>query len=105
MKIANSSDVWADPKGRAGSPPPPPPEKNHKNLGFQSNIDSDPLKKSQSFQASIQCWAIIGTPAKRHFIKMAFHWWANDGPHIVVCGSSLHSLTKENVVNADVSHG
>ena len=25
-------------------PPPPPPLKNHKNIGFPSNIDLDPLK-------------------------------------------------------------
>ena len=43
-----------------------PPLKNHKNIVFPSNFDPDPLK-SQSYQASIQCWAIIGTPAKRHF--------------------------------------
>ena len=26
--------------------------------------------KSQSYQASIQCWAIIGTPAKRHLMAV-----------------------------------
>ena len=46
--------------------PDPPPLKNHKNIGFLSNTGPDPLKKN-SFQVSIQCWAIIGTPAKRHF--------------------------------------
>ena len=39
---------------------------NHKIIGFPNNIDMD-LLKSQSYQASIQWWAIIGTPAKRHF--------------------------------------
>ena len=29
------------------------------------NTGLDPLKQSHSYQASIQCWAIIGTPAKR----------------------------------------
>ena len=28
-------------------------------------------EKSQSYQASIQCWAIIGTPAKRHLIGVS----------------------------------
>ena len=44
----------------------PDPLKNHKNIGFPSNIDPDPLK-SQSYQARNQWWAIIDTPAKRHF--------------------------------------
>ena len=44
----------------------PPPLKNHKNMGFLSNTGLDPLKKSQSYQASIQCWVIMGRPAKRH---------------------------------------
>ena len=40
--------------------------KNHKNIGFPRNTGLDSLTKSQSYQASIQCWAIIGTPAKCH---------------------------------------
>ena len=35
----------------------PPPLKNHKTIGFSSNLQ----KKSQGYQASIKCWAIIGT--------------------------------------------
>ena len=42
----------------------PPPLKNYKNIGFLNNPVPDPLKKLQSYQASIQCWANIGTPAK-----------------------------------------
>ena len=36
--------------------------KYHKNIGFPSNIDPDPLKFSQSYQqkASIQWWVTIG---------------------------------------------
>ena len=64
---------------------PPPPLKNHKNIGFSS-------WKSQSFQTSIQYWAIIGTQAKHHL--MVFHWLVDDGPLIVVLGSSLPSSTK-----------
>ena len=45
---------------------PDSPMKNHKSIGFLSNPE-----KSQSYQASIQCWAIIGPPGKRHL---------NDGP-------------------------
>ena len=39
--------------------------KNHKNIGFPSIIGPDPLK-SQSYQATIQCWAIISRQAKCH---------------------------------------
>ena len=50
--------------GGEGAGGPDPPE-NHKNIGFPSNIGLDPLK-SQSYQANIQCWAIIVLPAKRY---------------------------------------
>ena len=79
-------------------PPPPPPLKNHKNIGVSSNTGPDPLKY-RSYQASFQCWAIIGNPAKRHL--MAFRLRADDGPLIVVLGSpSPHQLKnkKKNVV-------
>ena len=39
----------------------PPLLKNHKTIGFSSNTGMDLLKKSQCYQASIKCWAIIGT--------------------------------------------
>ena len=75
---------------------PPPPLKNHKNIGFSSNTGPDPLK-NRSCEASIQCWAFIGMPAKRHL--MAFRWRADDGPLKVGLGSSLPSSTlKTNVV-------
>ena len=51
-------------EGRGVWTPPPPPGKSQ-NYRFLSNTGLDPLK-SQSYQASIQCKAIIGTPAKRH---------------------------------------
>ena len=47
---------------RGGSPPP---LKIHKSIGFLSNSGPDPMKKLRSYRASIQCWAIISTPAKR----------------------------------------
>ena len=64
---------WADPEGGQGVLTP---LKNHNNIGFPSNIDPDPLK-SQSYQASIQWWAIIDTPAKRHFncVSLMGRWW------------------------------
>ena len=50
------------------------PLKNHKHIGFLiiTNTGAD-----QSYQASIQCWANVGLPAKRY---LAFHWRADDGP-------------------------
>ena len=68
------------------------PLKNHKNIGFLSNTGPDPLK-SQSYQASIQCWIIIGTSAERHL--MAFRWRANGDPLMVLFGSSLPSSTNK----------
>ena len=66
-------------RGGTGGPDPPP-LKYHKTIEFSRNIGQDLLQK-RSYQASIQCWAIIGTPAKRHL--MAFRRRANDGPLIV----------------------
>ena len=80
---------------RSGPPPPPAPEKSQ-NIGFSSYTCPDPLK-NRSCEASIQCWAFIGMPAKRHL--MAFRWRADDGPLKVGLGSSLPSSTlKTNVV-------
>ena len=69
--------------------------KNHKNIGFSSNKGLDPLKNC-SYQASIQCWAIIGMPAKRHLI--VFRLQVDVGPLIVVLGSSLPSSIAKKVV-------
>ena len=45
----------------------PPPLKNHKTTGSFSTTGRDLLKNYISTnEASIQCWAIIGTPVKRH---------------------------------------
>ena len=82
----------ADPEGGGGGRGVRTPLKNHRNIGFSSNTGPDPLK-NRSYQASIQCWAIIDTPAKRHL--MAFRWRADDGPLIVVLGSSLPSSKKQ----------
>ena len=85
-------DAWAVPE--RGSDPPPPLKNYKKYIGFLNNTGPDPLKNhkntvsehdqeipqsqtadnpmtprgraTQGYQASIQFWAIIGTPAKRH---------------------------------------
>ena len=56
--------LCADPEGGQGVQPSPPPLKNHKNIGFSSNTGPD-LLRNRSYEASIQCWIIIGTPVKR----------------------------------------
>ena len=66
--------------------------KNPENIGFPSNTGPD-LLKNHCYQVSNQCWAIIGTLAKRHL--MAFRWQADDGPLIVELGSSLPTSTKK----------
>ena len=52
------------------------PMKNHKNIGFLSNTGLD-SRKWQSYQASIQCWVIIGTPVKHHLngVSLSGQWW------------------------------
>ena len=57
-------DAWADPEG--GGAGGPDPMDNYKNIGDLSNTGQIPLK-SQSYQFSIQFWAIIGPPAKTPF--------------------------------------
>ena len=93
----NDFDHWTcisclDPEGGGRAGGPDHPLKNHKNRGFPSNTGPDPLKNG-SYQARIQCWAIIDTPAKRHL--MAFRWRADHVPLIVALGSSLPSSTKK----------
>ena len=79
--------IWTPPPP---PPPPPPPRlKKFKNIGFPKQYWSgspEKITKLQMYKSSIQCWATIGPPAKRH---MAFCWQVVGGPLIVVFGSSL----------------
>ena len=59
MKIYSLIGVKACVDSEGGTGGPDPPLKNHKNIGFLSNTGPVPQKKSQSYLASIQCWAII----------------------------------------------
>ena len=78
------SDVCGSRRGTGGPdhPPPPPPRKSQIYRVSWSGFPEKP----QRCQASIQCWAIIGSPAKRHL---------DDDPLIVayVFGFSLPSFT------------
>ena len=70
-----------------------PPLKNHKNIGFISNTDPDPHKNHKAFNVG------PSSARQQNAILMAFRWWADDGPLIVVFGSSLpSSSTKKSVV-------
>ena len=97
---------WAETKGDRGSGPS---LKNHKNIGFLSNTGPDP-KKWQSYQASIQCRVIIGTPAKRHLngVSLAGRWWpAYSGiwmfplliklKNVVIVGPPLTKLSRSTI--------
>ena len=75
--------------GGAGGPDP---LKNHKSLGFLSNSGPDLLK---NYKATKPAFYVGPSSArKRNASLMAFCLWADDGPHIVVFGSSLPSSTK-----------
>ena len=55
---------YADPEGGTGGPDPPPEKSQNYRVPLCSVPDH--LVKSQSYQANIQCWAIISTPPKLH---------------------------------------
>ena len=70
---------------------PPSPEKSQKYsvvfVCVQQYWSGSP-EKSESYQARIQCWAVFGTPAKRHLNGVSLS--AEDGPLLVI-----HSSTKK----------
>ena len=55
-----------------------PPLKNHKNIGFPSNIDPDPLKitKLPSQHSMVGHWLT----RQQNAITKVFRWWADGGP-------------------------
>ena len=78
---------------RGGTGGPDPTWKITKIKGSLAILVRIPLK-SQSYQSSIHCWAIIGPPAKRHLKGVSLP--AVDGPLIVVFGSFLPSPNEKN---------
>ena len=52
------------------------PLKNHKNIGFPSNIDPDPLKITKLPSQHLML-GITGTPAKHHLngVALTGRWW------------------------------
>ena len=61
--------------GGQGVRTPPPPKKSQK-YRFSLQYWSGSPEKSQSYQASNKCWAIICPPAKRHFNGVKWHFAA-----------------------------
>ena len=77
--------------GGGGRGPDHPPGKSHK----YSNTGPDPSKNHKKYEASIQCWAIIDTPAKRHLNGASLacqRWPAYSGIWIL---SPLNNQKKE----------
>ena len=55
------------------------PLKNHKAIGFSKQYCPGSPEKSQSYQVSIQCWAIIGPPVSQHSM-LGYHQTASETP-------------------------
>ena len=66
--------TWADPEGGDRGPDPPPPLKNHKNIGFLSNSDPDPLKNYKATEPAFN----VGLPSGRQ--RTPFKWRFAGGP-------------------------
>ena len=64
--------------------------KNHKAIRFLSNTGTDSLETHKATKLAF----ILGLPAKRCSNQTAFCWQTDDGPLLVVFGSSLPSSTK-----------
>ena len=83
--IRNSFHGWIQRKWTGDPAPPPPlPLKNHKSLGLLSKSVPDHLKHHKVTKPAFN----VGPSSvrQRNAILMAFSWWAEDGPLIVVFG-------------------
>ena len=65
----------------------PHPLENHKDIGFLSNTGPD-HEKSQSYQASIQSWVVIGMPVKRHLNVFNSIWISSSTKKKKLSGSA-----------------
>ena len=75
-------------RGRDRGSGPPPPGKPY-SYRVLSNTGPDPLKKSQSYQASIQCWL--------NGVSLAGRWWPSFSAHWI------QLKTKKNIVRVQTS--
>ena len=62
---------------------------NHRAIGFLSNTGPDPLRTSKLPGQNSMFGQSSGH--QRNAITMVLRWWVDDGPLIVVFGSSLPS--------------
>ena len=67
-------------------PPPPPPEKSQ-SCGISSQYWSEFLETPQNYQASIQCWVMIG-------VSLAGRWWVAKNYIWILSTLSPHQLKK-----------
>ena len=67
------------------------PLKNQQTIGFLSNTARDPLKNQRATKQAFN----VGPSSARQ--RMTFRWRTDDGPFIVVFGSSIPSSTKKKV--------
>ena len=73
VSLLSASSSWADPEGgRQGVRPPP--LKNHKNIGFPTNNDPDPLKSTKLPSQH----SMVGH--YQHASKTPFQWRFPAGP-------------------------
>ena len=76
------------------------PVKKYKAIGVLSNTVPDSLKKSHSYQANIECWAIVATPVKRQFkggfaggpMMTHFRWFLHLLSHLINLNKTLSDL-------------
>ena len=78
--------------GVGGSGPPPPPEKSQK-IGFLNNSGHDQLENHKATKSAFNVWQ--SSAHQRNAISMAFCWRADNGPLIVVIGSSFSPSAKK----------
>ena len=76
---------------RGGGAGGPDSLRNHKNIGFISKYWSRTVEKPQCYKASIQCWAIVGTPAKRHLngVSPTGRWWPANGSILILSSTKF----------------
>ena len=73
----------ADPEGQGqGIRTTPPPPKNHKAIGFLSNTGPDPLENHKATKTAFNVGP--SSARQRNAIEMAFRWWGDDDPLLVV---------------------
>ena len=74
-------------------PPHPPPLENHKAIGLLIKTGPDPIENHKTTGPAFN----VGPPSvcQRKASQMVFRFWTDDGPLLVVFGSSLLSLTKK----------